>query len=65
MPGEAILDILRADQAMNAWSVVTAILLGIGVLALHRCDVRRILIWIAFGRLVLGALLLGYRGGHL
>lgn len=43
---------------MNAWFVVMAILLGVGVPALHRYDVHRILIWIAFGWFVLGALLL-------
>ena len=65
MPGETILDILRADEAMNASFVVLIILLGVGALTLHRYDVRRVLIWIAFGRFVLGALLLGYRGDHL
>jgi hypothetical protein len=65
MPGETILDIPRADEAMNAWFVVMAILLGVGALTLHRHDVQRILIWIAFGWFVLSALLLGYRGGHL
>jgi hypothetical protein len=58
MPSETILDILRAGEAMNAWFVVMAILLGVGVPALHRYDVHRILIWIAFGWFVLGALLL-------
>ena len=65
MPGGTILDILRADEAMNTWFVVKTILLGVGALTLHRYDVRRVLIWIAFGWFVLGALLLGYRGEHL
>ena len=50
---------------MNAWFVVMIILLGIGALTLHRYDVWRVLACIAFGWLVLGALLLGYRGEHL
>jgi hypothetical protein len=50
---------------MNAWFVIMIILLGIGALTLHRYDVWRVLIWIAFGWFVLGALLLGYRGEHL
>jgi len=61
MPGGRILDILRADDAMNAWFVVMTILLGVGALILHRHDVRRVLIWIAFVWSVPGALLLGYR----
>jgi hypothetical protein len=62
MPGGTIiLDILRADDAMNAWFVVMTILLGVGALILHRHDVRRVLIWIAFVWSVPGALLLGYR----
>ena len=65
MPGETILDILRADEAMNTSFVVMIILLGVGALTLHRYDVQRVLIWIAFGWFVLGALLLGYRGDHL
>ena len=65
MPGGTILDILRADEAMNTWFVVMIILLGVGALTLHRYDVQRVLIWIAFGWFVLGALLLGYRGEHL
>ena len=65
MPGETILDILRADEAMNTWFVVMIILLGVGTLTLHRFDVQRVLIWIAFGWFVLGALLLAYRGEHL
>jgi hypothetical protein len=55
--GGRILDILRADDAMNAWFVVMYILPG--PLILHRYDVRRVLIWIAFVWFVLGALLLG------
>src|SRR6267378_8446115 len=43
---------------MNAWFVIMIILLGIGALTLHRYDVWRVLIWIAFGWFVLGALLL-------
>src|SRR5260370_29446799 len=54
-----------AEEAMNAWFVVMIILLGIGALTLHRYDVQRVLIWIAFGWFVLGALLLAYRGEHL
>src|SRR5260221_8897247 len=50
---------------MNAWFVIMIILLGIGALTLHRYDVWRVLIWIAFGWFVLGALLLGYRCEHL
>ncbi len=50
---------------MNAWFVIMIILLGIGALTLLRYDVWRVLIWIAFGWFVLGALLLGYRGEHL
>jgi len=62
MPGETILDILRAD---DTWFVVMIILLGVGALTLHRYDVQRVLIWIAFGWFGLGALLLGYGGEHL
>ena len=65
MRGETIFDILRADQAMKAWFVVMIILFGVGALSLHRYDVQRVLIWITFGWFVLGALLPGYRGGHL
>ncbi len=65
MPGETILDILRADEAMNTWFAVMIILLGVGALTLHRYDVQRVMIWIVFGWFVLGALLLGYRGEHL
>ena len=32
------------------------ILLGVGALTLHRYDVQRVLIWITFGRFVLGDL---------
>ena len=63
--GETILDILRADQAMKTWFVVMIILFEVGALSLHRYDVQRVLIWITFGWFVLGALLPGYRGGHL
>jgi hypothetical protein len=65
MPGGRILDILRADDAMNAWFVVITILLGVGALILHRYDVRRVLICIAFVWFVPGALLLGCRSEHL
>jgi hypothetical protein len=66
MPGETILDILRADEVMNTRFVVMIILLGVLALTLHRYDVlQRVLIWIAVGWFVLGALLLGYRGEHL
>jgi hypothetical protein len=66
MPGGTILDILRADEAMNIWFVFMIILLGVGALTLHRYDEQRVLISIAFGWFVPGALLmLGYRGEHL
>ena len=65
MPGGTISDVLRADDTMNTWFVVMIILLGVGALTLHRYDVKRAVIWIAFGWFVLGALLLGYRGDHL
>jgi hypothetical protein len=65
MPGETILGILRADEAMNTWFIVMIILPGVGALSLHRYDVRRVLIWIAFGGFVLGALMLGCRSEHL
>jgi hypothetical protein len=65
MLGGTILDILRTDEAMFTWFVVMIILLGVGALTLHRYDVQRVLIGIAFGWFVLGALLLGYRGEHL
>jgi hypothetical protein len=65
MLGGTILDILRADDAMNAWFVVMTILLGGSALILHRYDVRRVLIWIAFVWFVPGSLLLGYRSEHL
>ncbi len=63
-PGGTILDILRGDEAMNSWFVVTILLLGVGTLTLHRYDVWRVLIWIAFGWFVPGGLLLGYRREH-
>ena len=65
MHGGTILDILWADEVMNTWFVVMIILLGVGTLTLHRYDMQRFLIWIAFGWFVLGSLLLGYRGEHL
>ena len=60
-----ILDILRADDVMNAGCVVMTIPLGVGALILHRYDVHCALILPAFGRFVLSALLLGCRGEHL
>jgi hypothetical protein len=48
---------------MNAWFVVMIILLGVLALTLDRY--QPVLIWIAIGWFVLGALLLGYRGEHL
>ena len=57
-------DILRAIEAMNTWFVVMIVLVGVGALTLHGYDMRHVLIW-AFGWFVLGALLPGYRGGHL
>jgi hypothetical protein len=65
MPVGTILDILRSDEVTNAWFVVMTIVLGIGLLTLRGCDVQGILIWIAFGWFLLGALLCGYRGEHL
>jgi hypothetical protein len=65
MRGGRILDILRADDAVNAWFVVMTILLGVGALILHRYDVRCDLIWTAFAWFVPGGLLLGYRSDHL
>ncbi len=50
---------------MNAWFVAMTILFGVGARILHRYDVRRVLIWIAFVWFVPGALLLGYRSEHL
>ena len=63
--GGTILDILRADDVMNAGCVVMTIPLGVGALTLHRYDLHRVLIFFAFGRFLLGAILLGYRGEHL
>jgi hypothetical protein len=65
MLGGTILDILRADDVMNAGCVVMTIPLGVGALTLQRYDVRRVLIFIAFGWFLPGAILLGYRGEHL
>jgi hypothetical protein len=65
MPGGRILDILRADDAVNAWFVVMAILLGVGALILQRYDELRFLIWIALVWFAPGALLLGCRSEHL
>ena len=50
---------------MNAWFVVMIIPARVLALTLDRHDVQRVLIWIAFGWFMLGALLLGYRGEHL
>jgi hypothetical protein len=51
---------------MDAWSVVMIILSGVLALTLDRYDVfQRVLIWIAIGWFMLGALLLGYRCKHL
>jgi hypothetical protein len=60
-----ILDLLRADDAINAWFAVMTILPGVGAPILHRYDVRRVLNWIAFIWFVPGMLLLEYRSGHL
>ena len=65
MPGGRILDILRGDDALNAWFVDMTILLGVGALILHSYDERRFLIWLAFVWFVPGALRLGYRSEHL
>src|SRR4051812_7249107 len=65
MAGEAILNILRAYQAMNTWFLVVIILLGVGALTLRRYDVQRVLIWIMFGWFALDALLPGCRSEHL
>jgi hypothetical protein len=65
MSGGTILDVRRADGAMNTWFIVMIVLLGVGALSLRRYDVQRVLISIAFGRFMLGARLLGYGGGHL
>ena len=65
MPNGTILDILRDNDAMNVWFVVMTILLGVGALTLHRYDVGRSLIWIAFVWFVPSVLLLGYRSEHL
>jgi hypothetical protein len=64
MPDGAILDILRADGAVNACFIVMTVPLGVGALILHRYDVQRLPIWIAFGWFVPDALL-GYRDEHL
>ena len=65
MLGGPILDILRADEAMNSWFVVMASLLGVCALPLNRYDLQAgVLIWIAIGWFALGALLLN-RGEHL
>ena len=63
---------LGAEEAVNAWSIVIqawfvifAVLFGIGVLTMDRYDVWRVLLPIAIGWYLLGALLLGYRGEHL
>ena len=56
MPAGRILDILLADDAVNAWFAVMTILPG--ALILRRYDVRRVLIWIAFVWFMPAALLL-------
>jgi hypothetical protein len=50
---------------IHAWFVIMAILVGIGALTMDRYDVWRVLLPIAVGWCLLGALLLGYRGEHL
>jgi hypothetical protein len=65
MAGDTILNIIRADEAMNTWFLVMIILLGVGALTLHRYDVQRVLIWITFGWFALDALLPGCRSEHL
>jgi hypothetical protein len=66
MQGETILDsLILRDEAMNTWFVVMIILVGVASLTLHRYDMQRVPIWIAFGWFVLDALLLGYGGEHL
>jgi hypothetical protein len=65
MAGGMILDILRADDVMNACRVVMTILFEVGALIPHRYDVHCALILLAFGRFVLGALLLGCSGERL
>src|SRR5215475_14206607 len=64
MPSGTILDILRANGALNVWFVLT-VRLRVGALTLHRCDVQRVLTWIASSWFALHALLLGSRGEHL
>ena len=50
---------------IQAWFVILVALFGIGVLTMDRYDVWRVLLPIAIGWYLLGALLLGYRGEHL
>jgi len=50
---------------IQAWFVILATLFGIGVLTIDRYDVWRVLLPIAIGWYLLGALLLGYREEHL
>ena len=63
--------ILSATQSntwsivIQAWFVILATLFGIGVLTIDRYDVWRVLLPIAIGWYLLGALLLGYREEHL
>ena len=59
------MDILRADQTMSSRFVVNFDLLGFGALPLHRYDLRRVLVSIVFGWLLLGGLLRGCGGDHL
>ena len=61
--GGMILDILRADDAMNSWLVVVTVLLWIGALTFHRYE-QRTPIWIAFVWFVLDAFVLSNRGDH-
>ena len=65
MHDRGILGILRANDAISAWFVVMTIPLWFAALILHRYDVGRLLNWIAFIGFGPGALLLGYRSGHL
>ncbi|HEX2633112.1 MAG TPA: hypothetical protein VHM22_09905 [Bradyrhizobium sp.] len=50
---------------MSSRFVVNSDLLGFGALPLHRYDLRRVLVSIVFGWLLLGGLLRGCGGDHL
>jgi|SRR5271165_2257681 len=63
--GGTILDVLRADGAINAGLVLLINLLSVSALNLHSYDVWRFLIWLALGWFLRGAFLLGYMGVHL